>query len=119
MTRVNLLLLLVLVASSIYLVNRAYESRRLFTAKVQHVLGRQAHGARRLCAGIDRAQAEQRRLDHEHERLLAERQTEARPLRVERLAREKLAMQSASPAVTQFVRLESAAASEPGRGGRP
>lgn len=100
MTRVNLLLLLALVASSLYLVNRAYESRRLFTA-------------------IDRAQAEHRRLEHEHERLLAERQTEARPLRVERLAREKLSMQSASPSVTQFVRLDAAAASEPARGSRP
>ncbi len=104
MSRMNIVLLLVLVASSLYLVNSAYESRRLFTA-------------------IDRAQSEQRRLDHEHDRLLAERQTEARPLRVERLAREKLAMHSASPAVTQFVLLEPngkpAPAPAPAPGGRP
>lgn len=105
MSRVQLVLLLVLVASSLYLVNSAYETRRLFTA-------------------LDRAQAEQKRLDHEHDRLLAERQTEARPLRVERLAREKLAMHSASPAVTQFVTLDPAgrapAAPSPApTGGRP
>lgn len=84
MNRVNLVLLIALLASSLYLVNLAYESRRLFTA-------------------VDRAQAEQRRLDHEHERLLAERQSESTPLRVERLARDKLSMRSASPSVTQFV----------------
>jgi cell division protein FtsL len=86
MNRVNAALLVALLSSSLYLVHLAYESRRLFTA-------------------VDRAQAEQRRLDHEYERLLAERQSESTPLRVERLAREKLAMRSASPSVTQFVAL--------------
>ena len=102
MSRMNLALLLVLIASSLYLVNSAYETRRLFTA-------------------IDRAQAEHRRLDHEHDRLLAERQTEGRPLRVERLARERLAMVSASPGVTQFVALDRAAGlpASAASGGRP
>ncbi len=84
MNRVNLVLLTALILSSLYLVSLAYESRRLYTA-------------------VDRAQAEQRRLDHEHERLLAERQSESTSLRVERLARDKLSMRSATPAVTQFV----------------
>jgi cell division protein FtsL len=95
MMRVNLLLLAVLIASSLYLVHSAYESRRLFTA-------------------IDRAQAEQRRLEHEHDRLLAERQTEARPLRVEQLARERLSMRTATPAVTQFVATDGQAPAAPG-----
>lgn len=90
MNRLNLALLAALLASSLYLVHSAYETRRLFTA-------------------VDRAQAEQRRLDHEHDRLLAERQTEARPLRVEQLARERLAMRTATPAVMQFVTLDGPA----------
>ena len=84
MTRINLLLLLVLLVSSVYLVRVSYDSRRLFTE-------------------LDRAQTEERRLDTEHERLQAERQSQATPLRVEKTAREKLAMRSATPAVTQYV----------------
>jgi cell division protein FtsL len=90
MNRLQVTLLAALIASSLYLVDSAYESRRLFTA-------------------IDRAQAEQRRLDHEHDRLLAERQTEARPLRVEALARDKLGMRSATPSVTQYVSVDVSA----------
>jgi cell division protein FtsL len=52
---------------------------------------------------LDRLQSEQRRLDVEHERLLAERQAEATHLRVEKVAREKLQMRPANPAVTQYV----------------
>ena len=44
-------------------------------------------------------------LDTEHERLKAETQAQATPLRVERTAREKLAMRTATPAVTQYVAL--------------
>lgn len=91
MTRINLLLLVALVISSVYLVRVSYESRRLFAA-------------------LDRAQSESRQLDIEHERLKAEKQSQATPLRVERVARERLAMRNATPAVTQYV-THSAAAS--------
>lgn len=84
MTRINLLLLIALVASSVYLVRVAHESRRLFTA-------------------LDRARSEERLLDSEFERLQSEKQSQATPLRVEKTAREKLAMRSATPAVTQYV----------------
>ncbi len=84
MTRLNLLLLAALLLSALYLVRVAYESRRLY-------------------AELDRAQAEQRTLDTDHERLKAELQAAATPLRVEKLARDKLAMRSATPAITQFV----------------
>ena len=84
MTRINLLLLVILLVSSVYLVRVSYDSRRLFTE-------------------LDRAQTEERRLDTEHERLQAERQSQATPLRVEKTARDKLAMRTASPAVTQYV----------------
>lgn len=93
MTRINLLLLVALVISSVYLVRVSYESRRLFAA-------------------LDRAQSEARQLDIEHERLKAEKQSQATPLRVERVARDRLAMRSATPAVTQYVTY--AAASAPG-----
>ena len=83
MTRVNLILLMVLLLSSIYLVRVAYDSRRLFN-------------------DLDRAQNDERALNTEHERLKTERQSQATPLRVERTARDKLAMRSATPAVTQW-----------------
>ena len=84
MTRVNLLLLIVLLASSVYLVRVSYDTRRLF-------------------AELDHAQSEERLLDSEHERLKAEKQAQATPLRVEKTARDKLAMRTATPAVTQYV----------------
>ena len=48
-------------------------------------------------------QSEARALDIDHERLLGERQAQATPLRIEKTAREKLAMRTATPAVTQYV----------------
>ena len=92
----NLLLLAALLASCLYLVKTAYESRRLFHA-------------------LDRARIEQVRLDTEYKRLDAERQAQATHLRVEKMAREKLRMRTATPAVTQYVADE--AASAPSRAG--
>jgi len=84
MTRLNMLLTLALIASSLYLVRTAYESRRLF-------------------AELDRAKNEAGKLETEYKRLEAERQAAATNLRVERTARERLAMRSATPAVTVYV----------------
>jgi cell division protein FtsL len=84
MTRVNLLLGIVLVASSLWLVRTAYDSRRLFDR-------------------IDKARNEQRELEADGKRLEADRQAQATSLRVERVARERLAMRTANAAVTQFV----------------
>ncbi|MEY4562800.1 MAG: hypothetical protein RLZZ618_2077 [Pseudomonadota bacterium] len=84
MNRLNLLLLLALIGSCMYLVRVSYDSRRLFSE-------------------LDRAKGEARKLDTEHERLKSDKQSQATPLRVERVAREKLAMRAASPAVTQYV----------------
>jgi cell division protein FtsL len=92
MTRLNLLLLLALLASSVWLVSVTYESRRLF-------------------AQLHRAQGEQHQLDTEHERLLAERQAQATPLRVEKTAQQRLAMRTATPAITQYVIYAKPAAS--------
>lgn len=90
MTRVNILLLLALVTSSLYLVRTAYDSRRLF-------------------AELDKSKNEAKRLDSEFKRLEAEREAQATSLRVERTAREKLAMRTASPAVTVYVQDAGAA----------
>ena len=96
MTRLNVLLLLVLLVSSVYLVKVAHESRRLY-------------------AELDKARTEERLLDSEFERLKSEKQSQATPLRVEKAARDKLAMRTATPAVTQYVTLARAAsAASPG-----
>jgi cell division protein FtsL len=88
-TRLNVILLIALIFSAIYLVRVSHESRRLF-------------------ADLDKARTEERALDSDFERLKSDKQSQATPLRVERTARDKLAMRSATPAVTQYV---SAAAS--------
>jgi cell division protein FtsL len=90
MTRVNVVLLIMLLASCMYLVRVSYDARRLFTE-------------------LDRAQGEERQLDTEFERLKAEKQSQATPLRVEKTAREKLGMRTASPAITQYVTYSKAA----------
>ena len=99
MTRLNLLLLVALVISSVYLVRVSYDSRRLF-------------------AQLDRAQSEARQLEIEHERLIAEKQSQATPLRVEKVARERLAMRNATPAVTQYVGYAAPAAASASGGAR-
>ena len=84
MTRASIVLLIVLLASCLALVRSAYESRRVFTE-------------------LDRAQREQRQLDADHKRLDAERQAQATPRLVEKVAREKLRMNTATPAITAYV----------------
>jgi cell division protein FtsL len=94
MTKLNVLLLIVLLASCVYLVRTSYESRRLFN-------------------DLDRAQNEERQLDIELQRLKAEKQAQATPLRVEKTAREKLAMRSANPAIMQYVPYAPASGATP------
>ena len=84
MLRLNLLLLVAVLLSGLYLVETQYESRRLFTE-------------------LDRAVAEARRLDTEHQRLQVEKRAQATPLRVEKMARAQLNMRTATPAITQYV----------------
>ena len=84
MIRLNLVLLLAVLASALYLVNVQYESRRLF-------------------AELDRSRSESRRLELDNERLQVEKRAQATPLRVEKLAKEQLQMRTASPAITLYV----------------
>ena len=90
MTRFNLLLLVALLASSVYLVRVSYDARHLF-------------------GELDRAQSQQRQLETEYGRLDAERQTQATSARVEKTARDKLRMTAASPAITRSVALSASA----------
>lgn len=94
MTRVNLLLLVAVLLSGLYLVRTAYDSRRLFSE-------------------VDRAQNEARRLDIDWQRLQAERHAQATNLRVEKVARERLKMRPITPAITQ-----PATDAQPAPGGR-
>ena len=95
MTRLNLVLLVAVLVSALYLVRTQYESRRLTT-------------------DLDKATSEARKLETDNERLQVERRAQATPLRVERLAKEQLQMRTASPAITQYVSLKAAPAASVG-----
>jgi cell division protein FtsL len=84
LNKITLILVVALLGSCLALVRSAYESRRVF-------------------AELDRAKQEQRRLDAEFKRLDAERQDQATHRRVERVAREKLAMVNPVQGATVFV----------------
>jgi len=84
LNKFNALLVLVLLASCLFLVKTAHDSRRLFAA-------------------LDKARGEQKQLDAEFKRLDAEAQAQATHLRVEKVAREKLRMRTATPGVTEYV----------------
>jgi cell division protein FtsL len=88
--RLNLVLLIAVMASALYLVRVQYDSRRLY-------------------AEIERAQNDFRKLEIEHERLQVEKRAQATPARVEKLAREQLHMRPATPAITQYVTLKGVA----------
>lgn len=90
MIRLNLTLLVALLASALYLVQVQYESRRLY-------------------AEIERAEGEARKLEVEHERLQVEKRAQATPARVEKLAKDQLHMKPATPAITQYVTLKGVA----------
>ena len=84
MSRVNLLLLLAVLLSALYLVNVQYESRRLFSE-------------------LDKARSQAHRIESDKDRFQVERRAQATPLRVEKLAKEQLQMRSTTPAITHYV----------------
>ncbi|MFO1278851.1 MAG: cell division protein FtsL [Burkholderiaceae bacterium] len=96
MIRLNLVLLVAVVVSALYLVHMQFESRQLFVE-------------------LDKAGAEARRLATEHDRLQVEKRAQATPLRVEKLARDQLKMRTTTPAITQYVPLPAPRASEGAR----
>ena len=84
MIRLNLMLLVAVLASALYLVSVQYDSRRLTTE-------------------LDRAHTEARRLETEKDVLQVTKRSQATPARVERLAREKLQMRQAQAGITTYV----------------
>ncbi len=95
MTRLNSMLLLAVLASALYLVSVQYESRRLFSA-------------------LDKVNSDARRLEADNVRLQVEKQAQATPLRVERLAKEQLQMRTATPAITHYLSFAALPLSNPG-----
>ncbi len=84
MTRLNLVLALGVVLSALYLVNVQYESRRVYSE-------------------LDRAQAHALKLAAENERLQVEKRAQATSARVEKIAKTRLQMRAATPAITTYV----------------
>lgn len=99
MSRLNVLLLVLVVASALYVVHSQYEARRLFVE-------------------LEAARKEGQRLQIEQERLQVEHRAQATPLRVEQLARQQLQMRAANPAITQYVTRPAGVASAPQEGAR-
>ena len=99
MIRLNLVLLVAVMVSAVYLVSVQYESRRVFTE-------------------LDKARSEARRLETEYERLQVEKRGQATPARVEKLAREKLQMRQAMPAITTYVTYSATPAGDAEQGGQ-
>jgi len=99
MIRLNLVLLLAVMASAVYLVSVQYESRRVFTE-------------------LDKARSEARRLETEYERLQVEKRGQATPARVEKLAKEKLQMRQAMPAITTYVTYSATPPGDAEQGGQ-
>ncbi|APW39904.1 cell division protein FtsL [Rhodoferax koreense] len=91
MTRLNLVLLMAVLASALYLVRTQYESRNLFVQ-------------------VDKANALAHQLEIDNERLQVEKRAQATPLRVEKLAKEQLQMRTSTPAITQYVTMQAAPA---------
>ncbi|MFM2053592.1 MAG: cell division protein FtsL [Pseudomonadota bacterium] len=110
MNRFNLVLLLAVVASALHLVQISYESRRQFVA---------LESERRLS----------RQLELDAEKMRVALRTQTSHLRVDQVARERLSMQVATPAVTQYLMEDGSvggpsvpalpASGAASRGGRP
>jgi cell division protein FtsL len=99
MTRLNIVLMIAVLASALHLVSVQYESRRLFSA-------------------LDKANSEARRIETDNERLQVERRAQATPLRIEKMAKEQLQMRTATPAITSYVTYSGGASASATAGGK-
>ena len=84
MARLNIILAVVLLLSCFWLIRTSYESRHLFVE-------------------LEKAQSQSHELQIDFDRLQVDKRAQATPLRVERLAREKLHMFNNSPSYTHYV----------------
>jgi cell division protein FtsL len=83
MTRINAVLLLLVLFSAFTLVHFRYEARKLYTA-------------------VDRAQRQGRELEADHEALVAQKQATASTARVLQVATQQLGMRPADPSITIY-----------------
>lgn len=86
MARFSAVLLVALMASALFLVRVQYDARHLF-------------------AELNKAADEAQRLETERDRLETEKRMAVSSLRVEALARSRLAMRPITPAITEYVTL--------------
>lgn len=86
MARFSAVLLVALMASALFLVHVQYDARHLF-------------------AELNKAADEAQRLETERDRLETEKRMAVSSLRVEALARSRLAMRPITPAITEYVTL--------------
>jgi cell division protein FtsL len=93
MARLNFVLAALLLLSCFWLIRSSYESRHLFVE-------------------LEKAQNREHELQNDRERLQLDKRAQATPLRVEKLAREKLRMFNATPAVTHYVTQSASGAQE-------
>lgn len=84
MTRLNLVLLLAVMLSALYLVQLQYASRHLY-------------------ASIERAKQVGARLTADQEQLVVQQREQATTSRVQRLATQRLNMLAAHPGITEYV----------------
>ncbi len=91
MIRLNLVLLVGVVLSALYLVGVQYDSRRLYSE-------------------LDRAKSTAHKLEAENEGLQVEKRAQATSARVEQLAKSRLQMRAANPAITTYVAYSAGAA---------
>ena len=92
MVRLNIVLAVLLLASCVWLIRSSNDARRLF-------------------ADLEKAKAQSHELQIDYERLQLDKRAQATPLRVEKLAREKLKMFNNTPALTHYVATGASAAS--------
>ena len=98
MARFNVVLAILLLVSCVWLIQSSNESRRLFST-------------------LEKAKNQAHELQIDYERLQLDKRAQATPLRVEKLAREKLKMFTSSPSVTHYV--ESGVAAPAASGVKP
>lgn len=98
MMRLNLVLLLAVLCSAMYLVSLQYESRRIFV-------------------DIERERNRAQKLATEHDRLEVEKRAQATPARVERLAKSQLQMRQTTPGITSYVTYTEVRGADTDKGG--
>ena len=84
MSRLNVVLALALLFSCFWLIRSSNEARHLFV-------------------DLEKSQSQSHELQIDYDRLQLDKRAQATPLRVEKLAREKLKMFSNNPAVTHYM----------------